>query len=103
MVELSATTGSVLERLFSPEYRREAARLLEEECGDNLPFCENSAKALERVRFAVLKISEGDLNRLREAIKVAQQDWRDTLMGAGFGYSVTAHEQWEQELNTGVR
>ena len=104
MVELSAITGSVVARLFSPEYRREAVRLLEEECSDNLPFCENSdANALERIRFAVLKISEGDIARLRDAIKIAQQDWRDTLMGAGFGYSVTAHKQWEQELNTRVR
>jgi hypothetical protein len=84
MVELSVTTGSLFERLFSPEYRREAVRLLEEECGDNLPFCENSdANALERVRFAVLKISEGDIHRLRDAIKVAHRDWRATLMGAG--------------------
>lgn len=77
--------------------------MLEEECGDNLPFCEHSgANALERVRFAVLKISEGDLCRLRGAIKVAQVDWRDTLMGAGFGYSVTAHEQWEQDLKDAI-
>ncbi|HXF40247.1 MAG TPA: hypothetical protein VN687_11090 [Blastocatellia bacterium] len=103
MVELSASTNSVVERLFSPEYRRQAVRLLEEECGDNLPFCENSdANALERIRFAVLKISEGDISRLRDAIKVAQVDWRDTLMGAGFGHSVTAHQQWEQDLKDAV-
>ena len=103
MVELSATTNSIVERLFSPEYRLEAVRMLEEECGDNLPFCENcDPNALERIRFAVLKISAGDINGLRDAIKVAQVDWRDTLMGAGFGYSVTAHEQWEQDLKDAV-
>ena|ERR1051326_6239391 len=99
MVGLSETTWSVVERLFSPEQRQEAGRLLEESCGDNLPFYENAdASALERIRFAVLKISEGDIAKLRDAIKVAQVDWRDTLMGAGFGHSLTAHQQWEQNL-----
>ena len=99
MVELSETTSSILERLFSPEQRREAARLLEEECGDNLPFCESSdAHSLERIRFAVLKNSGGDIIKLRGAIKYAQTDWRDALMDAGFGRSLTAHEQWAHDL-----
>ncbi len=103
MVKLSETTTSIVERLFPPEQRREAGRLLEEECGNNLPFCENSdAYALERIRSAVLKISEGDMSQLRQAIKLAKLDWRDVLMGAGFGHSVTAHEEWERDLKSTI-
>jgi len=103
MVKLSEATSSIVEILFPPDQHAEAARLLEEECGDNLPFCENSdAHSLERIRFAVLKTSDGEINRLRDAIKLAQIDWRDALMGAGFGHSVTAHNQWEQDLKDAI-
>ena len=32
--------------------------------------------------FAALKLSEGNLDRLREAIGLAKTDWRDLLMAA---------------------
>lgn len=69
--------------------------MLVDECGSNLPFLQNlDMFGLERFRFAALKMSAGDLDRLREAISVAQQDWRDLLMAAGFGQDLTAHERW---------
>lgn len=59
------------------------------------PFCEKSDEfQLERVRFAVLKLSGGDLEKLRKAVKLAQTDWRDVLMAAGFGHDVNAHKSW---------
>lgn len=103
MVKLSETTAIIVEKLFPPEQRDEVRRLLEEECGNNLPFCENSdAHALERIRSAVLKISEGDISQLRQAIKLAKLDWRDVLMGAGFGRSVTAHKEWERDFTGAI-
>jgi hypothetical protein len=68
--------------------------LLVRECGDALPFVERSHRKLaERIRFAVLKLSGGDLEGLRAAIREAQIDWRDVLMMAGFG-SGSAHRCW---------
>jgi hypothetical protein len=49
---------------------------------------------MERIRFAALKLSEGDMGRLRAAIDLAKLDWRDLLMNAGFGWSVHVHEKW---------
>lgn len=73
----------------------EAAQLLAEERGENLPFADTLAPAdLERIRFAVLKISGGSLDRLWEAIELAQIDWRDALAGAGFANNITAHLCW---------
>jgi hypothetical protein len=46
------------------------------------------------VRFAALKLSEGRLDRLEEAIKLAQTDWRDLLVAAGFAHDVEAHLNW---------
>ncbi len=36
----------------------------------------------------------GQLDKLEEAIKLAQIDWRDLLMAAGFGHDVEAHLKW---------
>jgi len=95
-LKLSPATEERLKRVFAPEQWPEAARLLMEECGNNLPFCQEMDEfRMERIRFAVLKLAAGDLDKLRKWIKDAQRDWRDTLMDAGFGEDVTAHLRWE--------
>jgi hypothetical protein len=52
----------------------------------------------ERIRLAVLKLSNGNLEELRRAITEARQDWRDVLVWAGFGDSGTAHRRWAQRV-----
>jgi hypothetical protein len=95
VAELSEATWERLRTLFPPQHQEEAARLLADECGNNLPFCEDfSPVGLERIRFAVLKLSGGDMEELRISIEAAQGDWRDVLMWSGFGESVRAHESW---------
>jgi len=96
MVRLSPETRRRVERLFDgAEQREEAAHLLEEQCGNNLAFpTQLDAVALERYRFAALKLSEGDLERLRQAVTLAKRDWRDLLMAAGFGHDIYEHERW---------
>src|SRR5207245_727089 len=82
---LSPETLRRLAIVFGPEERAEAAELLVEECGNNLPFLEKLDKHdLERFRFAALKVSDGKLSRLYEAVQLAQADWRDLLCAAGF-------------------
>jgi hypothetical protein len=39
----------------------------------------------QRFQFAVLKLSEGKMDKLDEAIELAKVDWRDLLAAAGFG------------------
>ena len=96
---LTDRTVRLVERLFAAEDAPRAQRLLIEECGTNLPFCEaQDAVALERVRFAVLMLSAGDLDKLREVVEHAKQDWRDVLVWAGFGYSLTEHDRWAQAV-----
>jgi SAM-dependent methyltransferase len=92
---LSSETRRRVDLLFRPSEREEATRLLAEQCGNNLPFLESlDAHGLERFQFAALKLSGGDLSRLRGAIALAQKDWRDLLMAAGFGQDARAHESW---------
>jgi hypothetical protein len=47
----------------------------------------------ERLRFAALRLSRGDLTGLADAIKLGNTDWRDLLMAADFG-DVDAHSVW---------
>lgn len=94
-VLLSHETKRRLNLLFHGKVAVVAADLLLNQCGSNLTFCENHGPVeLERVRFAALKLSDGRLDRLLEAIELAQADWRDLLMAAGFGEDVKAHERW---------
>ncbi len=90
---LRPETQRRVDLLFSEEERAEATRLLAEECGYNIPG-PNDADFVERIRYAALKVSKGDLDRLRKAIEVAKVDFRDLLTKAGFAWTVTAHKRW---------
>jgi len=62
---LTDATVDRINRMFSLPDQDLVSTLLIEECGDNLPLstAENPA-SLERIRFAVLKLSGGDHTRL---------------------------------------
>jgi hypothetical protein len=92
---LSPDTERRVALLFPPQHIAEVSGLLLHRCGNNLPFCEKSDEfQLERIRFAALKLSAGDINQLRTAIELANQDWRDLLVAAGFATDLTAHKRW---------
>ena len=98
MLPLSPDTLTRVEVLFAPDQVEAARAALENECANNLPFCEHlDMLGLERIRFAVLKLSLGNLENLRREIDQAKRDWRDTLMAAGFGHDVNAHSRWFPE------
>lgn len=92
---LNPKTTRRIKVLFSRQDWDEVASLLQSKCGQNLPFLGNATPhQLERVRFAALKLSGGSIEQLYEAIALAQTDWRDLLMAAGFGESIHAHKKW---------
>lgn len=96
MIELSKNTRARVEAIFPEEDRDRVADLLLRECGDNLPLVGTSYRELaERIRFAVLRLSGGNFERLVEASREASIDWRDCLVAAGFGDDPKAHLAWE--------
>ena len=96
MVELSQETQEIVEKLFPSESRIEATKVLENDCGSSLPFCEDYDEfGLERIRFAALKLSEGRIEKLKESIQLAKIDWRDLLVMAGFAEDIHAHKKWK--------
>ena len=97
---LSPRTVEHSDGLFQLDSREEAAELLMHQSGNNLPFCERYDEFhLERIPFAALKLSRGKLEDLRKAVKLAQKDWRDLLVAAGFGHDVSAHKSWSPTDN----
>lgn len=88
--ELQARIGE----LFAADATAVAARL-ERDCGDTLPLISAMGEeGIERVRCAVLKLSEGSPEKLERALRVAREDWRDSLVAAGFGHDPLAHRDW---------
>jgi len=95
---ISTETQRRIDLLFPPWQRQQVATLLATQCANNLPFLESlSATELERYQFAALKLSNGTIEGLQKAIEVANSDWRDLLVAAGFGHSVRVHEKWLPE------
>ena len=76
-----------IDKLFDPQSASEIMRLLE---SASLPLINNNG---ERVHLAVLHLSQGDREKFDEALKIAQIDWRDTLVAAGL-----ANGNWPEVL-----
>ena len=97
--KLSPRTRQLVERIFSPMQAEEVVQWLEDECGNSIPSCQSHDEyQMERIRFAVLKLSYGNINKLLRAIDEARMDWRDLFMAADFGYDANAHDQWAKEM-----
>src|SRR3982751_1902508 len=81
---VSQATDDRIALLFAPAERERARLILRDECGNNLPACEGSDEGIERIRFAVLKLSAGRLDKLQQKVEAAKIDWRHMLLAAGF-------------------
>ncbi len=97
MTPLTALVVQRIDELFPPQDQEAVRRLLEERCGADLPLTTHmgpEAAGFDRIRLAVLKLSQGNLKSLEREIEDAHRDWRDTLMAAGFGQDLQAHLKW---------
>jgi hypothetical protein len=90
-VLLTPETERRIELLFRPGDREAVRTILVEQCGDNIPGWESAG--LERLHFAVLKRSDGDLAELQKAVDLAKRDFRDALVWVGFGEPYV-HRRW---------
>jgi len=92
---ISAGTKARIDRLFVPAERAAVATLLSEQCSTSLPgTCGWPSEAIERIQFAALKVSGGSLSELVRAVQLANIDWRDVLVAAGFAHDTQVHKSW---------
>ncbi len=80
--------------LFPPSERSEARALLIEQCATNIPNWKDAN--LNRLRTAVLKLSDGDMDLLRKAIEDAKADYKTVLTAAEFAAS-ESYKYWTPE------
>jgi hypothetical protein len=91
---ISQKTEERIALLFPHEWQRALVRA----ALSRQPFVNSTGEAAsERLQFAVLKLSEGNLDKLNRAVALAKHDWRDLLMAAGFGEDIKAHLAWLPE------
>ncbi len=100
---MSPRTLNIISRLFHKNSHQQVIDLLQKECGDEQLRTNGSEAGLERIHFAVLKLSEGNIEKLKHEINEAMIDWRDVLMAADFGTDVNAHVKWYEELRRNER
>lgn len=95
MTELSTKTRHHIATLFAASDVEAAELMLVSRCGDGLPGMSGASPlVLERVRFAALRLSGGRLPDLAQAVALAETDWRDLLVAAGFADDTAAHLRW---------
>jgi ABC-type nitrate/sulfonate/bicarbonate transport system substrate-binding protein len=96
MFELTPRAREHVRALFAPSQWEAVEADLVRDCGHTLPgFTSSDAAGAERIRIAVLKLSNGHHGQLRHWIREAGFDWRDVLMAAGFGEDTKAHLHWK--------
>jgi hypothetical protein len=95
---ITADTRRLVEREFACEHWDVVHGLLANKCATNLPLLGDAPReAIERIQFAVVKLCNGKFEELERHIAIANIDWRDTLVAAGFGHSIRAHRSWFNE------
>lgn len=100
MLALSDKVENLILTLFKREKdQAHAILLLQEECANNVPFCENAVpEGMDRIRIAALKVSGGNITKLEQAVALAKIDWRDLFMAAGFESDLNAHNVWYDKI-----
>ena len=97
-LELTDKTSKILNIFFSGDEKIIVTNMLKNKCGNNLPFCETfTPNQVERIRLAIIKLSEGQLERVHSAVELANTDWRDLLIAAGF-YKTNSHNEWVSKI-----
>ena len=95
--QLRPTVIASIKCLFEPEDRETITEILVEECNAERLYT-TSADAVERIQLAVLKLSNGEVDKFLAAAELAQLDWRDVLVASGFGSDVKTHLKWADEI-----
>ena len=83
-----------VETLFRPTDRAFVSEMLMSKCGFDVPGMRHSGQEdIDRVRCSVLKLSDGSVAALMQAVELAQVDVRDLFVSAGFP-NPSDHEEW---------
>jgi hypothetical protein len=100
VIALSEKVEEVIELMFPQDIAPLVREHLLYECAENVPFCTDySPCQMDRIRLSALRLSNGDYCELKKAVLLAQKDWRDLFMAAGFGHDPQAHLAWKPDVH----
>jgi len=101
--ELTDMTQKLVDLIFTKSEKQLITDILLNECGSNLPLCESwNYKQFERIRFAVIKLSEGQIDKFQYAVKLANMDWRDLLVVVGFAVDINSSNEWAKKIQSNL-
>lgn len=83
MAAISPAVEERLALLFAPDEQERVRQILVERCGENIAGWRMAG--FDRLHCAVLKLSEGKVDKLERAVALAKRDVRDVLVWSGFG------------------
>ena len=94
-LHITLTTRDVLRAVFPPNLWERVETTLMIDCGPvQVHSRDFDGEAMEPIWLATLKLSDGSITAFENAVLLAQIDWRDVLLGAGFGNDLDAHIKW---------
>ena len=94
-ISLSRRTTILLESCIPVDARDEITAMLIAEVSENIPWNAGStSEDMERIRFAIIKLTLENRKNLTVAIDQAQRDWRNLLMMADFADDIHEHLNW---------
>ena len=95
-MELTRRVKKAINALFSANEAQRALYELEQNCSVRISSFKGWTQAqMEKVWLSVIKLSNGNLAKLKTAIELANTDYRDLFMSAGFGHDIEAHKKWK--------
>lgn len=98
MSELSQNTKNLVHTLYLSSEAIEVCDILKNQCSAEALSCHGwSPVEMERIQYAVLRLTKEKKMPLDSAVELAQKDWRDLLVIAGFSNDLNAHKDWAEQ------
>ena len=99
-MDLISEKTKEIARKFYPSESEPIVSQLQEYCDYLSEFFEDEAlpENYERFCFAILKLGKTSREKLSKAIELGRTDYRDLLVSAGFGNSLSAHDEWANKI-----
>ena len=96
---LGILTRELISRGCPTEHRADISNLLENSCSHNLPGVSSSqgwGELVDRIQLAAIRGSEWNIENIKRSVALANRDWRDLLVSAGFANDPSAHIHWQK-------
>lgn len=96
---VSDKSKAIAEKFFPNESASVIAQL-QEYCEYLSEFFseESQPETYERFCLAILKIAKTSNEKFNKAVELGKIDYRDLLVSAGFGNSITIHNDWASKI-----